>query len=105
MLEKAEAMETLSIFRSAAIPNESEDSDDETEPRKLAPLLAPDAVQEVQNMPFLSLPDQTDDGAETDADTKKPHKTLGIAGFLGVGDTELESVTSTMSTWRSNQLS
>jgi hypothetical protein len=45
----------------------------------------------------MSFSDPTDDDAETDADTKKPHKTLGIAGFLGVGDTELESVTSTMS--------
>ena len=37
--------------------------------------------------------------------TKKPHKTQGVAGFLGVGGREFESPTSTMSTWRSNQLS
>ncbi|ELP30850.1 hypothetical protein RBSWK_05116 [Rhodopirellula baltica SWK14] len=48
--------------------------------------------------PSESLSDPSDDDAENDADTKKPRKTLGLTGFLGVGDTELESVTSTMST-------
>ena len=105
LLDTAEAIETLSMFRSAAIPNESGDSDDETEPRKLAPMLAPNSVQDSKNSQSESLSDQTDDDAENDADTKKPRKTLGLTGFLGMGDTELESVTSTMSTWRSNQLS
>ena len=60
---------------------------------------APDTVQTGQNQ---SIP-ATDDGDATD--TKKPRKTQGVAGFLGVGGRELESPTSTMSTWRSNQLS
>ncbi|ELP30840.1 tyrosine-type recombinase/integrase [Rhodopirellula baltica] len=97
LLDTAEAIETLSMFRSAAIPNESGDTDAETEPRKLAPMLAPNSVQDSKKSPFESLSGQSDDDAENDADTKKPRKTLGLTGFLGVGDTELESVTSTMS--------
>ncbi len=48
---------------------------------------------------------RTNSGVVSGLETKKPRETLGFTGFLGVGDTELESVTSTMSTWRSNQLS
>ncbi|WP_231845975.1 hypothetical protein [Rhodopirellula baltica] len=64
----------------------------------VAPTVAPNSVQESNLSPSESLSDQTDDDAENDADTKKPRKTLVLTGFLGVGDTELESVTSTMST-------
>ncbi len=71
----------------------------------VAPTVVPNSVQDSKNSPFESLSDQTDADAENGADKQKPRKTLGLTGFLGVGDTELESVTSTMSTWRSNQLS
>lgn len=71
----------------------------------VAPTVAPNSDQDSNLSPSESLSDPSDDDAENGANTKKPRKTLGLTGFLGVGDTELESVTSTMSTWRSNQLS
>ncbi|GAB5517225.1 MAG: hypothetical protein Rhob2KO_49500 [Rhodopirellula baltica] len=64
----------------------------------VAPTVAPNSVQDSNLSPSESFFDQSKDDAKNDADTKKPRKTLGLTGFLGVGDTELESVTSTMST-------
>ena len=65
-------------------------------------MLAPNEGQtgHIESIPEHLATDDADASA-----TKKPRKTQGIAGFLGVGGRELESPTSTMSTWRSNQLS
>ncbi len=107
LLDTAEAIEALPMFRTkpetatdatATSNEEIRETEAETTPRKLAP-------NEGQTGHIESIPDHfgTDDGDATD--TKKPRKTQGVAGFLGVGGREFESPTSTMSTWRSNQLS
>src|SRR6056297_4316844 len=107
LLDTAEAIEGLPMFRKLApatpetdTPGAAIDTDKtgetgtETAPRKLAPMLAPDAVQ-TGHLESISDHNETSD---TDGqNTKKPRKTLDFTGFSGVGDTELESVTSTMS--------
>ena len=111
LLDTAEAIEALPMIRTkpetatdatATSTEETRETEAEITPRKLAPMLAPN---EGQTGHIESIPDHsgTDDGDATD--TKKPRKTQVLAGFLGVGGRELESPTSTMSTWRSNQLS
>ncbi|KLU05886.1 integrase-recombinase protein [Rhodopirellula islandica] len=57
----------------------------ETPPRTVAPLVAPDAVQEGQNMPFLSLPDQTGDGRTEQSEHEKTPQNTGLCGVFDDG--------------------
>ena len=94
LLDTSEAIEALPMFRNQPAQSAT--------PRKLAPTLAPTTGQNGQNQ---SIPVNLATDDVDDQDTKKPSKSRGNTGFLLMGGTELESVTSTMSTWRSNQLS
>jgi len=78
------------------------DESDETTPRTLAPTLAPNVVLGGHKQ---SIPDHSDGQRDDATGHEKTRKTLGFTGVSVMGNTELESVTSTMSTWRSNQLS
>ncbi|MCD0459207.1 tyrosine-type recombinase/integrase [Roseiconus lacunae] len=82
LLDTAEAVEGLPILNA----------------RTVAPMVAPKAGKEGQ---IESSTDQTEGDDNAPQETKKPRKTLGFTGFHQVGDRELESLTSTMSTWRS----
>ncbi|MDV6031340.1 MAG: site-specific integrase [Phycisphaera sp. RhM] len=84
LLDTAEAVERLPSLPIAKDP-----------PRTVAPLVAPKTGKEGQ---MGSIADHCDRPDDTPTETTKPRKTLGFTGFSGVGDTEFESVTSTMST-------
>ncbi len=94
LLDTSEAIEALPIIRNQPAQSAT--------PRKLAPTLAPTTGQngQDQSIPVNLATDDADS-----QETKKTSKSLGNTRFLIVGGTELESVTSTMSTLRSNQLS
>jgi hypothetical protein len=89
-------------FMSEDSTNETRKNGDQTTLRTLAPMLAPNSIQTCQKQ---SISDHFETSNTNEQNMKKPSKSLVNTGFSGVGDTELESVTSTMSTWRSNQLS
>ena len=108
LLDTAEAIEALPMLRTLApAPPETEtqstvidtdktvETDTETTPRTLAPMLAPNQGQTGQ---IESIPDRLGTDDMDAPELKKPRQTLGSAGLLIVGNTELESVTSTMST-------
>ncbi len=80
LLDTAEAIEGLTLVRT----------------------LAPNGVQEGQNQ---SIPDNPEIVDIDSTKEENPKENKGFRGVLIVGGTELESVTSTMSTLRSNQLS
>lgn len=61
----------------------------------LPPMLAPTTGQQGQ---IQSSADHSRQAKRGTPETTKPRKTLDFPGFSTVGDTELESVTSTMST-------
>ena len=107
LLDTAEAIESLPMMRTkpetatdaaATSTEETRETDTETTPRTLAP----NQGQTGQNQ---SIPDHSGTDDADASDTKKPCKTPGFTSFSRVGGRELESPTSTMSTWRSNQLS
>ena len=119
LLDTAEAIESLPMMRTkpeaangctsdtengpaADLSRETRQTMVESADSSDAPVDAPDTVQTGQNQ---SIPDHSGTDDADASDTKKPCKTPGFTGFLGVGGRELESPTSTMSTWRSNQLS
>ena len=108
LLDTAEAIEVLPMFRTKP-ENANEPEGDrygKTITEKVGCSDAPvDAPTTGQAGLSESIIDHSATNDTDDNDTKKPRKTLGFAGVVGMGDTELESVTSTMSTWRSNQLS
>lgn len=91
LLDTAEAVESLPMFK-------NNDAASLGAARTLAPTLGRKGKSESRSDHLVA--DDTDG-----AGTKKPRQTLGLTGFSAVGDIEFESTTSTMSTWRSNQLS
>ncbi len=91
LLDTAEAVEALPSLPLPALQQ-----------RTVAPVVAP---KPVVSRDSESIPVECDSPEEGPSETSNPRKTLGFPRVLGMGDTELESVTSTMSTWRSNQLS
>ena len=103
LLDTAEAIESLPLARSQPVgaevsggnsTGETGGNEVETGARKLAPTLAPNAVQTCH---FGSMSDHSETRDTNGPETKKPQKTQGFPGFLVMGGTELESVTSTMS--------
>ncbi len=107
LLDTAEAIEALPMVRTKTEIANDPATDRHGETRETITEMAgcSDAPAVVQRGQIESIADHLAND-DTDApETKKPRDSLGIAGFLEVGDTEFESVTSTMSTWRSNQLS
>ena len=95
LLDTAQAVECLPSLPIADIGTQND-------LRTLAPTLAPNGVQEGQNQ---SIPGNKGEEDRTLEKRKNPNENIGFQGVVVMGGTELESVTSTMSTLRSNQLS
>ena len=95
LLDTAQAVESLPSFPIKDLrPNSVADS--------LAPMLAPNGVQEGQNQ---SIPGNLEKVGTHPKKRKNPKENKGIHGVCVVGDIGFEPTTSTMSTLRSNQLS